>query len=203
MLCQIYILTQKEALISLGEKKCLFVVQIFHFRKTCCASQRRCHVASLCDILTGAHYLCPDQVRGNPGLAGRAGKVPMACELYLVPCCACIFVSAQLGRVHIVRCAGAPSSLYRSATIVRIASESSGSAVHHCTLHNLVPDLENVRNFTQAVFSFEDFTRRCVNFDKFKIASKQCNLSAITIYTAFIFTHQRIILPLTSKIGNI
>jgi len=53
LLCKIYIYNQKEALVSPAEKIIPFVVNIYHFvpRKICCASQRRCHVATLCDSL--------------------------------------------------------------------------------------------------------------------------------------------------------
>jgi len=57
LLCKIYIYNHKEALVSPAEKIIPFVVNNYHFvpRKICCASQRRCHVATLCDSLVHVH----------------------------------------------------------------------------------------------------------------------------------------------------
>ena len=47
----------------LQRKKCLFVVNIYHVvpRKIFCASQRRCHVATLCDSLDHRRQTCPGE----------------------------------------------------------------------------------------------------------------------------------------------
>ena len=59
LLCKIYIYNHKEALVSPAEKIMPFVVNIYQFvpRKICCASQRRCHVTTLCDSLWGTTFL--------------------------------------------------------------------------------------------------------------------------------------------------
>ena len=37
--------------------------------------------------------------------------------------------------------------------------------------------------------SFQDFTRKCVNYVNYKIAAKQCDLGANTIFTTFTYLH--------------
>ena len=62
-------------------------------------------------------------------------------------------------------------------------------------------DLQNVRNFTRAGFFISRFyTRKWMNYINFKIATKQRNLSAITMYTAFTSTSGWVTLP---GLGNI
>ena len=47
--------------------------------------------------------------------------------------------------------------------------------------------------------SFPDFTRKCVNYVNFKIATKQSNLGANTMFTVFSFLHHVYFIITTTK----
>ncbi len=49
--------------------------------------------------------------------------------------------------------------------------------------------MENVQTLPEQDFSCPNFTRKCVNYAKFTIATKQRKLSAFTLYRKFIYWH--------------